>query len=97
MNENTRTSMENAIGEIKVSQKSDTPITKYDKTDSLFAIMYIVLGYGFVRYFILDFYLSCIFCSIYSYCNDLCKKKGYHTTERNILLDSCNAVCGLSV
>ena len=56
MNENTRTSMENAIGEIKVSQKSDTPITKYDKTDSLFAIMYIVLGYGFVRYFILDFY-----------------------------------------
>ena len=56
MNENTRTSMGNAIGEIKVSQKSDIPITKYDKTDSLFAIMYIVLGYGFVRYFILDFY-----------------------------------------
>ena len=56
MNENARTSMENAIGEIKVNQKSDKPITKYDKTDSLFAIMYIVLGYGFVRYFILDFY-----------------------------------------
>ena len=56
MNENTRASMENAIGEIKVSQKSDIPITKYDRTDSLFAIIYIVLGYGFVRYFILDFY-----------------------------------------
>ena len=56
MNENTRTSMENAIGEIKVGQKSDLPITKYDRTDSLFAIIYIVLGYGFVRYFILDFY-----------------------------------------
>ena len=56
MNENARTSMENTIGEIKVGQKSDIPITKYDRTDSLFAIMYIVLGYGFVRYFILDFY-----------------------------------------
>ncbi len=56
MNENTRTSMENAIGEIKVSQKSDMPATKYDKTDSLFTVMYILLGYGFVRFFILDFY-----------------------------------------
>ncbi|MBQ7903253.1 MAG: DUF4173 domain-containing protein [Oscillospiraceae bacterium] len=56
MNENTRTSMDNAIGEIKVSQKTDIPATKYDKTDSLFTIMYILLGYGFVRFFILDFY-----------------------------------------
>ncbi len=56
MNENTRASMENTIGEIKVSQKTDIPATKYDKTDSLFTIMYILLGYGFVRFFILDFY-----------------------------------------
>ncbi|MBE6865688.1 MAG: DUF4173 domain-containing protein [Ruminococcaceae bacterium] len=51
MNENTYTSMGNAIGEIKVSQKTEIPKKIYSKTDGIFAVMYMLLGYGFVRFF----------------------------------------------
>ncbi len=51
MNENTRASMENAIGEIRVSQKSELPKKIYSKTDGIFAVMYMLLGYAFIRFF----------------------------------------------
>lgn len=54
MNENTRTSMENAIGEVKVSPKTEMAGKIYTKTDSLFSIIYIALGYLFVRWFFFD-------------------------------------------
>ena len=56
MNENTRASMENAIGEIKVSQKTDFPKRIYTKTDGLFGIACILLGFLFARFFVFDFW-----------------------------------------
>lgn len=52
MNENAYTSMENAIGEIKVGQKSAEAKTKYTKTDGIFAILYMALGFTFIRFFL---------------------------------------------
>ena len=56
MNENTKASMENAIGEVKFGQNKKILKNTYEKSDSLFAFVYILLGYVFVRYFIFDFY-----------------------------------------
>ena len=55
MNENTRTSMENAIGEIKVSQKTEPLQIIYEKSDCLFSILYIMLGYMYIRFFFYNF------------------------------------------
>lgn len=57
MNENTKTSMENAIGEIKVCQNEKIPFEIFDKTDKTFAFLYMALGYAFIRCFIY-FHLS---------------------------------------
>ncbi len=58
MNENTRTSMENAIGEIKVSQKTEPFQVIYEKSDCLFSALYIMLGYMYIRFFFYDFWYT---------------------------------------
>ena len=52
MNENAYTSMENTIGEIKVGQNSAETKIKYTKTDGIFAILYMALGFTFIRFFL---------------------------------------------
>lgn len=51
MNENTCTSMENAIGEIKVTPNRYNSKIIYEKSDSIFAILYMLLGFTFIRFF----------------------------------------------
>jgi len=51
MNENTSASMEKAIGEIKVGQNQKKAKRIYTKADGIFALLYILLGYAFIRFF----------------------------------------------
>ncbi|MBQ3587402.1 MAG: hypothetical protein II977_02430, partial [Oscillospiraceae bacterium] len=51
MNENTSASMEKAIGEIKVGQNQKKAKRIYTKADGIFALLYVLLGYAFIRFF----------------------------------------------
>lgn len=78
MNEYTNTSVPCGSGEIKVSQKQPKPAKQYDKIDFIFSIVYMFLGYLFVRLFIISthsnfdasllfytaVYVSAVFCYI---------------------------------
>ncbi|MBQ8603597.1 MAG: DUF4173 domain-containing protein [Oscillospiraceae bacterium] len=57
MNENAKTSAEMAAGEIKVTQNTEKTGKKYDKTDFIFAVIYAVLGWCYVKFFFMyDWY-----------------------------------------
>ena len=56
MNEYTNASVPFGAGEIKVSQKQPKPVKQYDKVDLIFSIVYMFLGYLFVRLFMVSAY-----------------------------------------
>lgn len=57
MNENAKTSAEMAAGEIKVTLNSEKQLKNYDKNDFIFAIVYAVLGWCYVKFFFMyDWY-----------------------------------------
>ncbi len=56
MNEYTNTSVPFGAGGIKVSQKQPKPVKQYDKVDLIFSIVYMFLGYLFVRLFMVSAY-----------------------------------------
>lgn len=56
MNEYTSTSVPYGAGEIKVSQKQPKPVKQYDKIDFIFSVIYMLLGYLFVRLFVVSAY-----------------------------------------